>query len=162
MLFPSPRNPPLTNASLLEQTGCSVIIQAAEVAPIVKQLEAVKSGLQSFTSFSFQEMLESEHKPFSYVEQTYEEAKNNPIVVLHSSGSTGIPKPITMTHGTFSILDNERNLPRVPRRQNRDFSIWDFPGGGRFYHIFPYFHLAGFLSNIGRYRYCSLIPPHNI
>ncbi|KAL1598059.1 putative secondary metabolism biosynthetic enzyme [Paraconiothyrium brasiliense] len=27
-----------------------------------------------------------------------------------------------------------------------DYSIWDFNGGGRFYTVFPYFHLAGFLS----------------
>jgi hypothetical protein len=101
-------------------------------------------------------MLEGDHTPFSYEEQTFDEAKNNPIVVLHSSGSTGIPKPITMTHGSFSILDNERSLPGPAGRTKRDFSMWDFPGGGRFYHIFPYFHLAGFLSNIGTYSCCSL------
>ncbi|TGO28793.1 hypothetical protein BPAE_0023g00580 [Botrytis paeoniae] len=68
--------------------------------------------------------------------------------ILHSSDSTGIPKPITMTHGTIAVLDNEWNPPGVPGRKNRDFSIWDFQGGGKFYHVFPYFHLAGFLSNI--------------
>lgn len=150
MLFPSPRNPPSTNVSLLEQTGCSIVIFATEVAPIVKQLEGIKSGLRTLTSPPFQEMLETEHKQFTYEKRSFEEARDNPIVVLHSSGSTGIPKPINMTYGPFSMLDNERNLPGVPGRRNRDFSIWDFPGGGRFYHIFPYFHLAGFLSNIGR------------
>lgn len=117
----------------------------------MKQLEAIKAGLQSFTSPSLQEMLDSEHKQFPYDVRTFKEGERNPVVVLHSSGSTGIPKPITMTHGSFAVLDNERNLPSVPGRQNRDFGIWDFPGGGRFYHIFPYFHLAGFLSNIGKF-----------
>ena len=51
-----------------------------------------------------------------------------------------------MTHATFAVLDNERNLPSVPGRRNRDYSIWDFSGGGRFYTVFPYFHLAGFLA----------------
>ena len=51
-----------------------------------------------------------------------------------------------MTHATFAVLDNERYLPTVPGRKNRDYSIWDFNGGGRFYTVFPYFHLAGFLS----------------
>jgi acyl-CoA synthetase (AMP-forming)/AMP-acid ligase II len=150
VLFPSPRNPPATNASLLEQTQCSVVLYAEEVAPIVKLLESVKSGLQYLAVHTFETMLESDQILFSYKEQTYEAAKNNPIVVLHSSGSTGLPKPITMTHGSFAVLDNERNLPGVAGRKNRDFSIWDFRGGGRFYHIFPYFHLAGFLSNIGK------------
>lgn len=51
-----------------------------------------------------------------------------------------------MTHATFAVLDNERYLPTVPGRRNRDYSIWDFNGGGRFYTVFPYFHLAGFLA----------------
>ncbi|KAL9137789.1 MAG: hypothetical protein Q9175_000994 [Cornicularia normoerica] len=51
-----------------------------------------------------------------------------------------------MTHGTFAVVDNERNLPTVPGRKNRDNSIWDFEGGGRFYTMFPYFHLSGFIS----------------
>jgi thioester reductase-like protein len=55
-----------------------------------------------------------------------------------------------MTHGTFAVLDNERNLPTVPGRRNRDYSIWDFKDGGRFYTVFPYFHLAGFLSLLGK------------
>lgn len=54
-----------------------------------------------------------------------------------------------MTYGSFAVLDRERNLPTVTGRKNRDFSIWDFgPSGGRFYTIFPYFHLAGFLSTV--------------
>ena len=54
-----------------------------------------------------------------------------------------------MTYGSFAVLDRERNLPTVTGRKNRDFSIWDFgPGGGKFYTMFPYFHLAGFLSTV--------------
>ena len=54
-----------------------------------------------------------------------------------------------MTYGSFAILDRERDLPTVAGRRNRDFSIWDFgPHGGKFFTIFPYFHLAGFLSLI--------------
>lgn len=54
-----------------------------------------------------------------------------------------------MTNGSFSVLDRERNLTTVIGRKNRDFSIWDFgPSGGKFYTIFPYFHLAGFLSTV--------------
>ncbi|KAI4133672.1 MAG: hypothetical protein LQ338_000001 [Usnochroma carphineum] len=54
-----------------------------------------------------------------------------------------------MTHGSFAILDRERNLPTVRGRKNRDFSIWDFGAeGGKFYTVFPYFHLAGFPSMV--------------
>lgn len=116
----------------------------------MKQLDVVAPGLNYLTCPSFADLLVGTAS-FTYEKRPWATAKNDPIVVLHSSGSTGIPKPVTMTHGTFSILDNERNLPGVAGRKKRDFSIWDFPGGGRFYHIFPYFHLAGFLSNIGKF-----------
>src|SRR5262245_63251082 len=56
------------------------------------------------------------------------------------------PNPITMTHASFAIVDRERRLPTIPGRANRDYSIWDFNGGGSFFTGFPYFHLAGFLS----------------
>ncbi|KAJ8065226.1 hypothetical protein OCU04_005931 [Sclerotinia nivalis] len=148
VLFPSPRNPPATNASLLEQTQCLIVLHAEEAAPIVKQLHSLRPEARCLAVPSFQTILAGDGRVFSYDEQTFQMAKNNPIVVLHSSGSTGIPKPIAMTHGTFAVLDNERNLPKVPGRKNRDFSVWGFQGGGKFYHVFPYFYLAGFLSNI--------------
>lgn len=56
-----------------------------------------------------------------------------------------------MTHASFAALDRERRFPTTPGRPNRDYSIWDFNGGGRFYTVFPYFHLAGFL--------CLLVNP---
>ena len=105
-------------------------------------------------------MIPSQEPPPS---KSFEEVRNNPILILHSSGSTGqlvllvlsireanfdsgLPKPITMTHASFAVLGHERHLPTVPGRRKRDFSIWDFESGGKFYTPFPYFHLAGFLS----------------
>ncbi|KAF2256018.1 acetyl-CoA synthetase-like protein [Trematosphaeria pertusa] len=145
VLLPSPRNPPATNMSLMEQTNCTRVLHAAEVAPVIKPLVALRKDLVCLEIPSFRDMLGSRPEPFPY-EKPFADAQDDPIVVLHSSGSTGLPKPITMTHATFAVLDNERYLPKVPGRRNRDYSIWDFNGGGRFYTVFPYFHLAGFLS----------------
>ena len=54
----------------------------------------------------------------------------------------GIPKPITMTHGTFATIDNDRNMPVVEGRRNADATIWDFIGDGRFYSPFPPSHVS--------------------
>ncbi|KAI1811710.1 hypothetical protein GGS20DRAFT_561714 [Poronia punctata] len=145
LLLPSPRNPPATNKSLMVQTGCTKLLHAAEAAPIVKQIRDIVPGLQLSTIPSFEEMLSSspEHYPFN---KDFDAARNEPVVVLHSSGSTGLPKPITMTHGSFAVLDNEHNIPDVPGRRRRDWSMWTFQGEARVYTVFPFFHLAGFLS----------------
>ncbi|KAI8951166.1 hypothetical protein F4801DRAFT_301452 [Xylaria longipes] len=145
LLLPSPRNPPSTNASLMEQTNCTKLIHAAEVSPLVKQLEDTIPSLQTTIVPSFDEMMTSNPEHYPYY-KSFDECYSEPIVVLHSSGSTGLPKPITMTHGSFAVLDNEHNLPDVPGRRKRDWSMWTFQGEARVYTVFPFFHLAGFLS----------------
>jgi hypothetical protein len=133
------------------------ILYAAEVAPVIKQIVASKKVVVTEEIDSFEAMLSSSPNHFHY-NQEYSIAKDDPVVVLHSSGSTGrfsctrsspkltnvpgLPKPITMTHATFAVLDRERDLPRVSGRKNRDYSIWDFKEGGRFYTVFPYFHVS--------------------
>ena len=62
--------------------------------------------------------------------------------------SLGIPKPITMTHGTFATFDYSRKLSIVPGRKTNDFTMWDSKPGRKFYSAFPPSHLAGFLSII--------------
>ena len=74
-----------------------------------------------------------------------------------------MPKPIQMTHGTFSILDRECLLPRISHRQNIDFSIWDLQDHkidsvGKFYTPFPFFHLSGFLSTVVNPLFTSSAP----
>lgn len=54
---------------------------------------------------------------------------------------------MTMTHGSFAVLDNERYLATTSGRKKHDFSIWDFSGGGKFYVCFPYFHVSISLEN---------------
>lgn len=81
-------------------------------------------------------------------DKKYDAVKWDPILVLHSSGSTGPPKPIVMNHATFAIGDNDRNLPTVPGRVNQNWSLWDFPQQETFFSPFPAFHLAGFSSMV--------------
>lgn len=58
----------------------------------------------------------------------------------------GLPKPITMTHASFAVLDNERNLPATPGRKKRDWTMWEFEGEARVYTVFPFFHVRHLVS----------------
>ncbi|KAI9705388.1 MAG: hypothetical protein M1820_005218 [Bogoriella megaspora] len=145
LFLPSPRNPAEVNAALLKQTECSKIIYTGEVKNVVDMIcGSTKASVVAVAPF--QDLLRMVPHTNDSPKKAFDDAKNDPILILHSSGSTGLPKPITMTNGTFAMLDSERFLPTTPGRVNRDFSIWDFQGGGKFFTIFPYFHLAGFLS----------------
>ncbi|KAI1505652.1 acetyl-CoA synthetase-like protein [Biscogniauxia marginata] len=165
LLLPSPRNTPSTNKSLMDQTGCTKILHPSEVAPLVKQLQDLEPSVHTQTIPSFEEMMRSTPEKYNYRKSFYE-ARDDPIVVLHSSGSTGHPKPVTMTHGSFAAVDNEMNLPSVLGRKKRDSSMWNFDGEARMYMVFPFFHLGGFMfftvNSIFRNTSPVLGPPHLI
>jgi hypothetical protein len=144
--------------SLMEQTDCSKLLHAAEVAPILQRM-GVASSLRLEVIPTFEEMLNSRPVSYPYT-KSFEDAQNDPVVVLHSSGSTGndpsypytmyrvstiiigIPKPITITHGTFAAFDNEQNLPSVLGREARDTTVWSFDGEARVYMVFPFFDVS--------------------
>ena len=47
---------------------------------------------------------------YSY-SKTFEEARHDPFVTCHTSGSTGFPKLVTATHGTLAGCDAFQDLP---------------------------------------------------
>ncbi|KAF1949507.1 putative NRPS-like enzyme [Byssothecium circinans] len=147
VLLPSLRNSPWMNASLLEQTECSHLLYAPEVEGLVKPLLEHRQSLQLHLVEPLQSLIRPDTPHYPY-EKTFEEAKWDPILILHSSGSTGAPRPIQMNHGTFAVGDNDRNLPTVPGRVNQNWSLWDFPQKAHFFSPFPAFHLAGFSSMV--------------
>ena len=77
-----------------------------------------RSGMKVLTIPSFEHWLEikSPHYPYT---KSYEEAKFDPICVLHSSGTTGFPKPIVWYNASlnrrdsFQILSHETSNGQV-------------------------------------------------
>lgn len=135
------------NASLLEQTQCRHFLYAREVEGLVTPLLEHKSDLNIKKVETLDDMVRPGIKHFVW-DKEYDEVKWDPILILHSSGSTGAPKPIVMNHATFAVGDHDRNLPTVPGRMNQNWSLWDFPQQETFFSPFPAFHLAGFSSLI--------------
>lgn len=80
-------------------------------------------------------------KPFLYI-KTFEEAKNEPFCYLHTSGSTGVPKPIPWSHGLIGTMDAVRLLP--PAEGYDDLLPWtsDWKPGDTIYSSFPMSHVC--------------------
>jgi hypothetical protein len=75
----------------MNATSSNKVLYAAELGPMLKPLQALASSATFDAVPSFEEMLDggTTTEPYPY-KKTFEEAKNNPIIVLHSSGSTGM------------------------------------------------------------------------
>lgn len=76
------------NFSLMEQTQCTKLLYTAEVWPVIEGLRGVSTDILYSEIPSFNTMLESRPEPHPFT-KSFEEAQDDPIVVLHSSGSTG-------------------------------------------------------------------------
>lgn len=83
-------------------------------------------------------------KPFLF-SKSFEDAKWDPVVCIHSSGSTGDPKLITLNNGYLSILD--RPLREIPGRESPSLQIYNFAGDdGNYFTPIPPHHSSGFMA----------------
>ena len=149
------------NVSLLEQTECSKFLYATEVSLKVHDLQMQKKDLQIFAIQSLDDMIQEYTRYYPY-DVNYTDVRWDPVLILHSSGSTGEPplvccgrsgatdkmntgppKPIQTNHATWAVVDNDRNLPTVEGRKNQSWALWNFEGsGGRYFAAFPPFHVS--------------------
>ncbi|KAI1134702.1 acetyl-CoA synthetase-like protein [Hypoxylon sp. FL0543] len=110
VLFISPRNSQEGQINLFEKTDCRIIAfakqQRALIQPWLKEREMKAIEVDPVEEWFPEE--EVEHFPY---EKTFEEAEWEPMIVLHTSGSTGLPKPIPLTHGLMAINDAVHDQP---------------------------------------------------
>lgn len=86
----------------MSETGSEKLLYAAELAPLIKPLQALAASITSDAVPSLKIMLDNESEPYPYT-KSFEEARNDPIAVLHSSGSTGeLSKKIIPLHNANS------------------------------------------------------------
>ena len=97
--------------------------------------------MKRFEIPSLEELLEPENKPESFpFNKTYEEAKNDPLCVLHTSGSTGMPKPIIMPHSYPAAADHHIHMPPLDGRPSISAYLAQ---ASRRYIGFPPWHAGG-------------------
>lgn len=87
-LMLSPKNTPQQNAILLQTTNCHKFFLSSELAPVAKSAQAHVPGLILQVVEEFDYWLEKYTRYFPF-ERPLEVAQWDPILVLHSSGSTG-------------------------------------------------------------------------
>ncbi|RYP38849.1 hypothetical protein DL767_002411 [Monosporascus sp. MG133] len=111
VLFSSQLNSLDVHLSLMKQTECKALFSAAGVR--VDDILAERP-MANATVPDLDELLDSEDRapPFPYT-KTYEEAAQDPYLILHSSGTTGDPKPIVSNHAVAAALDSHQLLPDV-------------------------------------------------
>ncbi|KAI1432912.1 hypothetical protein GGR50DRAFT_696631 [Xylaria sp. CBS 124048] len=139
-LYISPRNSLDGQLSLFEASDCRIIAFPANFTKIVEPWLQVRE-MRTFEVGSVDDWFpkgEVEDIPFT---QTFEEAEMEPLCVLHTSGSTGIPTPIVTRHGMLANGDRYQGKVDSKGRKNWLHSLSD--GVTRNLIPMPLFHAAG-------------------
>lgn len=148
-LYLSPKNNTKGALAVLEALECNIWTNHvdAESVNLVKAIldERPMTVVQMPT---LEELLSAESvDPFPY-NKTWDEAFNDPFCYLHTSGSTGVPKPIPWSHALIGTMDAIRLLPPVAGDGGLEPWSKDWNKGDRIYSSFPMSHGAGIIMNI--------------
>ncbi|RDW80736.1 hypothetical protein BP5796_05434 [Coleophoma crateriformis] len=141
LLVPSTRNALPNTKALLDSTKCSHFFYTATMAPQAIALQEICPGLQIFQIPGFDEMLASPAKYYPYL-QTWDEAKNDVFLIVHTSGSTGMPKALSFTHEWIGCIDSQ--IFAMPAEPGRELATQrQLKQGYLVYLGTPFFHLSG-------------------
>lgn len=145
-LYLSPKNSVEGGLSVLEATSCRIWAKASEVSmvPLVEEI-LQERPMKLLELPLLDDLLNARRiKPFPYT-KTFDAAMSEPFCYLHTSGSTGVPKPIPWTHGLIGTMDAVRLLPPVDGLFPWTF---DWKEGDSIYSSFPMCHGAGIIMDI--------------
>ncbi|KAH7140156.1 hypothetical protein B0J13DRAFT_446289 [Dactylonectria estremocensis] len=148
-LFLSPKNSVEGALAVLKSTDCNIWVKPREQPRLPQVDEYLRHRPLNILEIpETDELLDAESVEHYPYDKTWEEASTDPFCVLHSSGSTGLPKPIAWSHALIGTMDAVRLLP--PTEGDNGMLPWTagWNEGDRIYSSFPMSHGAGVIMDI--------------
>ncbi|PSR80570.1 hypothetical protein BD289DRAFT_440575 [Coniella lustricola] len=142
LFLTSPRNSLAAQKSLFGKLQCKTLITADATLPTTGPLvEAVQA--RCLTVPSVDELINTPCNPFAY-ERSFVDGHSDPLLIIHTSGSTGIPKPLIWRQDYMfrHMVGARQPLPA----EDEVVSIEQFIWGKRVMVTVPSFHGAGIMQ----------------
>ncbi|OBT85968.1 hypothetical protein VE02_04794 [Pseudogymnoascus sp. 03VT05] len=146
LLFPSPKNALPNTSSLLEGTKCSMVFYSGYCKEQCIQLKGLVEGIHIVEIPDLDQMINTPSKHYPY-NKTWEEAKDDVVIIVHTSGSTGAPKPIYYTNKVLAFPDSAYRNPSIPGGVST--SLYAMIAKKKpFLSSTPFFHLSGIFFGV--------------
>ena len=155
----SHRNSLQAHLSLLEKSGASICILPSDGPTVTKEI-LTHRNMRTLQIPLLMDLLDppgtEEHFPW---DRDFEPMRTHTACVLHTSGSSGIPKPVYVAHGTFASNDMHQAIQPLGGKS----FVYDSWRGKRVFVALPIFHAAclGMILgyNVFQNVVCVLPPP---
>ncbi|KAI0466489.1 putative NRPS-like enzyme [Xylaria cf. heliscus] len=137
MLFLSPRNSLEGHIHVLQSAKCHVLLRSRTT-----NIDHILGNRALLTCVvpELKDLLQDEPVPVYPYYKSFSEACNDPGLVLHTTGTTGLPKAITWKVGTLSTYEAWRTIPNV----NGFVPTTEvYQEAHRIYASMPLFHTSG-------------------
>ncbi|KAH8706029.1 hypothetical protein BGW36DRAFT_21546 [Talaromyces proteolyticus] len=151
----SPRNSVAAQDHLFKQLNCTKLLTPApRPPPVVALAEILKTDVFEIPSVA--DLVNKKYPDFEYT-RTYPDHVLDKVVVIHTSGSTGMPKPLFYTHDSFHKTLEMGNLSAPEGYESQN----EYMHGKRMFLTLPAFHAAGvaFMISISLAMEITLIIP---
>ncbi|KAF2705779.1 putative AMP-binding enzyme [Pleomassaria siparia CBS 279.74] len=140
LLLPSPFASVEAQSHLIRASECKTFLHGEQNAAVVHQVLSKSSGIEApaLQVPPLSDWLFNEHLASFHFEKSPDDAKNDPWLIFHTSGTTGLPKLITYTHGMMAALHDAKGMPDA-----EDKSMLNHFANRRWYTPLPSLHVVG-------------------
>lgn len=153
-LFLSPKNSIEGAVAVLNAAKCDIWIKPREqpCLPLVEDFLRQRP-MRVLDIPEIDRLLDAESTESFPYNKTFDEVIQDPFCLLHTSGSTGLPKPVSWSHGLIGTMDAVRLLP--PTEGDDGLAPWTslWKEGDRIYSSFPMSHVSIMGPNLWRIAY---------
>jgi acyl-CoA synthetase (AMP-forming)/AMP-acid ligase II len=139
VLFPTPRYNAEGLSILLQKLESKIMLTPSTPFPVVNGI-LEKRDMDVYQVPELFILLNQRPREFPYT-KTFEHAKTEPLVVLHTSGTTGFPKPIVWSHD-WAHSFAEGNALQSPEGTEPMLGRQFFRRGTRMLTLMPAFHVC--------------------
>lgn len=128
---------------LLEALQCTAVIYASEMTTLAQSLEQRFPSAKYISTTSLGNFLDASNtsrksERYEY-SKSYSKAHADPVMIVHTSGTTGMPKPVIWNNDMLASVDRLHTLPGSAATQ---------VGGQSIYCALPVFHTAGMTASL--------------
>lgn len=139
MFFASPVNTLEPYVGILDRPSCDVFL-APEPKPEIGEHILLQRKMDVLSLPPTDHWLAGGDVPRYPYAKIWDESANGPLVVLHSSRTTGIPKVLYVKHETYSAVEDFKRIPSTKDEPGQTAQQWLHK---RVFTSNPWFHASG-------------------
>ncbi|KAI1409283.1 hypothetical protein F5Y13DRAFT_203712 [Hypoxylon sp. FL1857] len=155
VILPSLGNQIPANQRFFKTVGAKTLLHAPEARSVLEPLlEATRGAVEHISTPTYEELMSTDTAPLYPFDKSFDEIKTTKFMGLHTSGTSGHPKPIYWNHLVLATIPAFLDTSVKDSDDNGSSLMLDLFEGTTILIPFPLYHFGGMGSSLGSI-YCN-------